>query len=388
MRVETARRNNLVSYAIRDIVLEAKGIEKQGTSMVYMNIGDPGPFGFRPPQHILDTIIESFNKNYFGYAPSEGDPELVTEIAKFEGVQENDVFVTTGLTEGIDFLFHTLLDPGHNIILPSPTYPLYITKGRVYSGNERYYDCDNYWEPHIDSLRKNINEFTSALVLINPNNPTGAVYSRRRVQDIIDVAGEFRLPIISDNAYEMMVFDGECPDIRKLHKDVPLIIGGSLSKNFMFPGARVGWLAFHGEGMDKLRNSTQKLCNQRLSVNWQMQRGAIAALRKGKDHIKPFNEELRKRRDFIVKRINEIEGLSLSPPKGAFYAFPKVDSNKWKSDWEFCRELLKYGVVTVPGSGFSPVLNELYFRIVLLPHPEKIDQAFNNIEKMMKDNKA
>ena len=186
----------------------------------------------------------------------------------------------------------------------------------------------------------------------------------------------------------MMVFDGECPDIRKIHKDVPLIVGGSLSKNFMFPGARVGWLAFHGEGMEKLRNSTQRLCNQRLSVNWQMQRGAISALRKGKDHIKPFNEELRKRRDFIVKRINEIEGLSLSPPKGAFYAFPKVDSNKWKNDWEFCRELLKYGVVTVPGSGFSPVLNELYFRIVLLPSPEKIDQAFNNIERMMKDNKA
>lgn len=385
MEVRHSTRNNLVSYPIRDIVLEAKAIEKAGTRMIYMNIGDPAAFGFGPPQHILDAAREALGKGLTGYAPSEGDPELRKEIAASEGVTEGDTFVTAGLSEGIDFLFHSLLDPGHNIVLPSPTYPLYITKERIYYGTENYYDCDAGWEPDAESLRKSINERTSAIVLINPNNPTGAVYSRKSVQEIIDVAGEFHLPVISDNAYDMMVFDGECPDIRKVHKDVQLIVGGSLSKNFLYPGARVGWLAFHGDSMGKLKEGIQKLCNQRLSVNWEMQKGAVAALRGNKGHIESFNHELRKRRDYIVKRISETDPLSMSPPKGAFYAFVRVESRKWKTDWQFCRELLRHGVVTVPGSGFSSALKGLYFRIVLLPPIDQLGEAFGRIEKMMNE---
>ena len=381
MAVHVSTRANLVSYPIRDIVLEAKALEKQGTEMIYLNIGDPAPFGFRPPQHIIDAVKAALDSNHSGYAPSQGDPELIQAAAEHEGVAPEDIFITSGLSEGIDFLFQAMLDSGHNILLPSPTYPLYITKTRLNYGTENFYE--SLENPDPDSLRKNITDLTQAIVIVNPNNPTGAVYSRSAVQELIDIAGEHSLPLIADNAYDMMAFDGEYPDLRKMHKDVPLIVGGSLSKNFLYPGSRVGWLAFHGNGMGNLKDAIQRLCNQRLSVNWEMQKGAVAALKGPKDHIQQFNAELLKRRAVVEKRIQEISNLSLSTPRGAFYAFPKIENGHWKDDWAFCRDLLKEGVVTVPGKGFSSQLDGHYFRMVFLPQPEKLDEAFNRIERLM-----
>ncbi|MBU0532977.1 aminotransferase class I/II-fold pyridoxal phosphate-dependent enzyme [Candidatus Micrarchaeota archaeon] len=382
--IETSMRSELVSYPIRDIVQAAKKYEKQGTDMIYLNIGDPAPYGFRPPQHILDAAADALKQNYSGYAPSEGDHELKETIAEFEKVAPEDVFVTAGLSEGIDFLFQALLDPGRNFLLPVPTYPLYLTKERISYGTVEFYDCDDTNEPDLDSLRKNINEFTKALVVINPNNPTGAVYSRKTIEGIINIAGEYKLPIIADDVYDQMVFDGEITPLRRISKDIPVVSGNSLSKNYIYPGARAAYLAFFGEGWDKIKDATQRLCNQRLSVNWEMQRAYIAAIKGPHDHIKKFNEELKIRRDLMVKRVNEIEGLSISPPRGAFYAFIGVEG-PWKTDKEFVYELLKTGVVVVPGSGFIPkATDKKYFRMVLLPKPEQIDEAFNRIDKFMK----
>ncbi len=378
--VRVSVRSGLVSYAIRDIVLEAKRLEKQGTRMTYLNIGDPAPFGFKPPQHVLDAAREALGQNLSGYCPSRGDPELVEAAAKSEGVSGEDIFITSGMSEGIDFLYQAMLDPGHNILLPSPTYPLYITKTRLSYGGEAFYGCVN--EPDTDDLRRKVNDRTVGIVMINPNNPTGAVYPRSKVQEVVDIAGEYGLPIISDNAYDMLVFDGEYPDIRKMHKDVPLIVGNSLSKNFIYPGARVGWLAFHGEGFDNLKDAVMRLCNQRLSVNWEMQKGALAALNGPKGHIEDFKSALRKRRDLVEKRIRGIPGLELAKPRGAFYAFPRVEG-PWKNDWEFCRALLKEGVVTVPGSGFSSELGAKYFRLVFLPTPEVLEEALSRVEGLM-----
>src|SRR5208283_2305250 len=157
--VEPSKRSELVSYPIRDIVQEAKKIEKQGTQMIYLNIGDPAPFGFRPPQHILDAAAQALTQNYSGYAPSEGDPELRQAIAKYEKVAPEDVFVTSGLSEGIDFLFQALVDPGRNILLPTPTYPLYLTKERLSYGTVEFYGCDANFEPDLDSLRKSVTKY-------------------------------------------------------------------------------------------------------------------------------------------------------------------------------------------------------------------------------------
>jgi len=382
--IEPAVKSELVSYPIRDIVQEAKALEKKGTRMVYLNIGDPAPFGFRPPQHILDAAAAALKQNYSGYAPSDGDPELKQTIAEYERVTPEDVFVTSGLSEGIDFLFQALVDPGHNILLPTPTYPLYLTKERISYGTVDFYGCDENYEPDLDSLRRNINKYTKAILVINPNNPTGAVYSRKTLQGIIDIAGEAKLPIISDDVYDKLVFDGEIAHMRDMCKDVPVVCGNSLSKNYIYPGARVGYLAFHGQGWDKMKDAVQKLCNQRLSVNWEMQRAYIAAIKGPHDHIAKFNSELLKRRDTLVKRVKAIPELSMAPPKGAFYAFIKVEGDAWKTDTEFVRGLLKEGVVVVPGSGFAPTMEGKAFRVVFLPKPEQLEQAFDRIEKFMK----
>lgn len=381
--IEPSKKSDLISYPIRDIVQEAKQLEKSGIKMSYLNIGDPAPFGFRPPNHILEAVSEALKQNYSGYAPSEGDPQLRETVAKFEKVAKEDVFITAGLSEGIDFLFQAMLDPGRNILLPSPTYPLYLTKERINYGTIDFYDCDKNFEPDPESIRKNINKHTKAILIINPNNPTGAVYSRKTLQSIIDIAGEFKVPIISDDVYDQMVFDGSITNMRDLAKDVPVVCGNSFSKNYLYPGARVGYLAFHGEGWGSVKDAIQRLCNQRLSVNWEMQRGYMAAINGSKDHISKFNSELKIRRDIVVKRVNEIDGLSVAPPKGAFYAFIKVDNYK-KSDWEFVRGLLKEGVVVVPGSGFAPKLDGAYFRLVFLPKPDQLENAFDKIEKYMK----
>ena len=381
--VEPSKKSELVSYPIRDIVQEAKVLEKQGKGMIYLNIGDPGPFGFRPPQHVLDAVHDALKQNYSGYAPSEGDPDLRNAVAQYEGVGQKDVFIVNGLSEGVDFLFQALVDPGRHILLPSPTYPLYLTKQRISFGSEVFYTCDEKWEPDLDDMRKKINKYTKAILVISPNNPTGAVYPRKTLQEIVNIAGEHNLPIISDDAYEMLVFEGEKVNLRELHKDVPLVSGNSLSKNYIYPGARVGYLAFHGGRWDKVEDAIQRLCNQRLSVNWEMQRAAIAAIRGSKDHVEKFNHELKKRADLLKKRINEIDGLSMAAPRGTFYAFIKVEAKHWKNDWAFVRALLKEGVVVVPGSGFSSLLDGVYFRIVFLPSLEKLGDALDRIGKFM-----
>jgi aspartate/methionine/tyrosine aminotransferase len=385
--IEASSRSELVSYPIRDIVQEAKKLEKQGIKMIYLNIGDPAPFGFRPPQHILDAAAEALKQNYSGYAPSEGDPDLRKTVAEYEKVAPEDVFITSGLSEGIDFLFQAMVDPGRNILLPVPTYPLYLTKERISYGTVELYDCDENFEPDLDSIRKNINKYTKAILTINPNNPTGAVYSRKTLQGIIDIAGEHGLPIISDDVYDQMVFDGEATHMRDICKDVPVVCGNSLSKNYIYPGARVGYLAFHGEGWGQMKDAVQRLCNQRLSVNWEMQRAYIAAIKGPHDHIREFNAELKKRRDLLVKRVKGIEGLSIAPPKGAFYSFIRF-GGPWKSDLEFVRGLLKQGVVVVPGSGFAPKMDGHHFRLVFLPKLEQLDEAFDRIEKYMQDAKT
>lgn len=388
--IDPSKKSELVSYPIRDIVQVAKSVEKKGIPMIYLNIGDPGAFGFHPPVHILNAVKQALDQGYTGYAPSDGDPELKAAIARYEGVQPGDVFITNGLSEGVDFLFQALVDPGRNILLPSPTYPLYLTKQRISFGSEVFYQSDEEWIADTDDLRKKINPFTKAILVVSPNNPTGAVYPRKVLQDIVNIAGEFKLPIISDDAYEHLVFEGEKVNLRTLCKDVPLVSGGSLSKNYIYPGARVGWLAYHGTRWDKVKDATQRLCNQRLSVNWEMQRGGIAALNGSLDFLDAFNGELKKRRDLLVKKVNEIDGLRMPTPRGAFYALVEVEpeyAKKWKSDKDFVLDVIHQGVVVVPGSGFvgSELRSRMFFRIVFLPGLDQIDTAMDRIEKVLKN---
>ncbi|OIO21407.1 hypothetical protein AUJ17_03525 [Candidatus Micrarchaeota archaeon CG1_02_47_40] len=387
-QVALAKRVSHISYEIRDIVRKAREVQKTGKKIIWMNIGDPNQYGFSPPVHITRAIHEALNDpKYSGYCPSEGDPELREAVAKAQETEKSRVFITSGLSEGIDFLFQSLLNPGDNILLPSPGYPLYNTKSRVLGGRDNFYCCSEDYLPSPEDIRKKINEKTRAIVVINPNNPTGAVYPRSLLQEIANIAGEHNLPIIADEIYDHLVLDG-APSInlRSLTKDVPLISGNGISKNFLYPGARVGWLAFSGEGTDALEGAIQKFCNQRLSVNWEMQRGALAAITTSPTHLEETHRQLLLRRDSFMKGISSIPSLHCPIPHAAFYTFVKVNSPKFRTDKEFVYSLLdETGVLVVPGSAFSPTLNGNYFRATFLPPPEEITEAFEKMGKFLKE---
>lgn len=389
MAIVLADRVESISYEIRDIVARARKVQATGKKIHWFNIGDPNQFGFAPPEWVTSAIIAALHEpKYSAYCPSEGDPELRAAVAKIEGVSPDYVTIHSGLSEGIDFLFQALVNPGENILLPSPSYPLYNTKLRVSGGTDNYYQTDKDFIPIPEDIRGKINAKTKALVIINPNNPTGAVYPRSVLQEIVDIAGEFGVPIIADEIYDRMVFDGGgMTNLRSLTKELPLISGNGISKNFIYPGSRVGYLALHGEGMDPLRDALVKLCNQRLSVNWEMQRGALAAFTMPTSHLEKTRSLLRARRDIIYKGLNGIPGITCAKPMASFYSFPKVETDKFKDDRQFVYSLLEEtGVLVVPGASFSPVLPGKFFRLVFLAPPEELQEAMGKIESFMKKN--
>ena len=360
-----------------------------GKKIHWFNIGDPNQFGFTPPPWITDAIMAALkDPKYSAYCPSEGDPELRAAIGKIEGVPSDYVTIHSGLSEGIDFLFQALVNPGENLLLPSPSYPLYNSKLRVNGGLDNYYQSDANFIPDTGDLRKKVNSRTKAIVVINPNNPTGATYPRKVLQEIVGIAGEHKLPIIADEIYDKMTIDEDHSiNLRDLAGELPLISGNGLSKNFVYPGSGVGYLAFHGNGIEPLRDAIVKLCNSRLSVNWEMQRGALAAFTMPMSHLQKVRQELRERRDIIYKGLNGIQGISCAKPTAAFYSFPKIESGKFKDDREFVYSLLEEtGVLVVPGSAFSPVLPGKYFRLVFLASPEELQEAIGKIDGFMRKN--
>ena len=387
MAVVLADRVESISYEIRDIVARARKVAATGKKIHWFNIGDPNQFGFRPPEWITNAIIDALHDpKYSAYCPSEGDPDLRAAVAKIEGITPDYVTVHSGLSEGIDFLFQALVNPGDNVLLPSPSYPLYNTKLHVTGGTDNYYQTDADFIPDTEDLRKKVNPKTKAIVVINPNNPSGATYPRAVLQEIVSIAGEHKLPIIADEIYDKMTIDEDHSiNLRTLTGELPLISGNGLSKNFVYPGSRVGYLALHGEGMDPLRDALVKLCNQRLSVNWEMQRGALAAFTMPMSHLEKTRSELRKRRDIIYKGLNSIGGITCAKPTAAFYSFPKVETSRFKDDREFVYTLLEEtGVLVVPGSAFSPVLPGKFFRLVFLASPEELQEALGKMEGFMR----
>ena len=375
-----AERMKLVSYPIRDIVMEAKREEASGKEMIYLNIGDPGAYGFAPPEIISEKVKEALSMHLSGYAPSEGDAELRKAVANLEGCEPNDVFVTCGLTEGIEYFIQAFIGKGETLLLPNPTYPLYITKADVFEAKTAYYKHDKNGEIDLEGLERSIIG-AKAMVIINPNNPLGSVYSKKNLSRVVEICASHGVPIFYDGSYDKLIFD-EYVDFRKIAKGkVPFVYGSSLSKVFLYPGARVGWVAFHGDGWGRIKDAYFRLCNQRLSVNWEFQKATAVAIL-DESHLPQLKQTLVERRDALVKATAGMP-LEYPIPKGAFYAFMKLTSGKWKSDWEFVRAAIKQGVVFVPGSGFGKQEDGAYFRTTFLPEPEIIRNAFEKIEKII-----
>jgi len=377
-------RMNVVSYPIRDIVMEAKREEAKGRKMIYLNIGDPPQYGFEPFRVIADRVKTSLDESWKGYAPSEGDEEFRKTVAKIEKCRPEDVFAVAGLTEGIDFFFHAFIGFGEKVLLPNPVYPLYLSKAKQFEGDSIFYRHDEDGQIDAAHLAKKI-EGAKAMVIINPNNPLGSVYSEKNLAEVVKLCAEHDVPIFYDGSYDQLILEGKQVDFRKVARDkIPFIYGSSLSKDFSYPGARMGWVTFHGDKWSEVKNAFFLLCNQRLSVNWEYQKAAAAALVHPSfpAHIADMKKKLVERRDTFVKMARKLP-LSFPVPKGAFYAFMKIETPKWKKDVQFVRAALKEGVVFVPGSGFGRQEDGVYFRSTFLPEPHIIEEAFAKIKRIL-----
>ena len=380
-----------VEYAIRDVVSSATELEKQGKHIDYLNIGDPVQYGFQPPDNVKNALIKAIKQGENYYAPSEGLLELRKEIAKKENIKglsvgAEDILVTNGISEGLDMVISSIVEEGDEVLLPGPYYPPYASYVRLRGGTPVEFAVDlKNSTPDIDDIRSKITSKTVAICLISPNNPTGVVFNEKALKQVVDIANEHNLYIICDEIYDQIVFDEKFVGIGKVAGDSPVILLNGFSKVHLMTGWRIGYIAFNNSPqLDSIRENLPKLARVRICSNYPVQYAAIESLRGPQEYISYFVSELKKRRDLVIKRLNSMPGLSCSNPKGAFYAFPKIEHNKYDSDKEFVMELLKSkGVLTVHGSGFGTKYGSGHFRLVFLPDLEILDTALDKIEEFV-----
>jgi tyrosine/nicotianamine family aminotransferase len=396
--IRASKRSQGISYAIRDVVLPARELEKKGNKILHLNIGDPNKYDFDTPKHMKDALYEAALNGLNGYAPSEGYLELRQAIINREQERNNvsydvdDICVTTGVTESLQILLEAQLDPNDELLIPGPTYPQYQLITRVNDALPIPYRCleDEGWQPDVDQIRKKISNRTKGIILINPNNPTGALYTRSIIKEIIDIAGEYNIPVVSDEIYDDLTFSEKQIATASFAKDVPVITFNGFSKVYLVPGWRMGYVMFHQESgeLDNIQDAFMRIARSRLCANSVCQQACIAALKGPQDHILEVNNKLKERRDFAYKRLNEIPGISTAKPEGAFYIFPKIEAMKekiWKTDKEFVLDLLhETNVLVVHGSGFCSTYGKNHFRAVILPPMETLELAFDKMESFMK----
>ena len=380
-----------VEYAIRDIVLAARKVEQSGMKVDYLNIGDPVQFGFQPPDNVKQALINSINKGENYYSTSEGLLELREEIAKKENakglsISADDVLITNGVSEGLDMVISSIVEEGDEVLLPGPYYPPYASYVRLHGGVPVEFSVDlNNSTPDIDDIKSKITSKTVAICLISPNNPTGVVFNENALKKLVDIANEHNLYIICDEIYDQIIFDDKFVGIGKVAGDSPVIILNGFSKVHLMSGWRIGYIAFNrSPQLEELREHLPKLARVRIATNLPIQYAALESLRGSQNYINDFVSEMKKHRDLVVKRLNDMPGLSCSNPKGAFYAFPKIEDNRFGSDKEFVTKLLESkGVLTVHGSGFGEKYGSGHFRLVYLPSLDILDSAMNKIEEFV-----
>jgi alanine-synthesizing transaminase len=380
-----------VEYAIRDIVSAATKLEKQGKKIQYLNIGDPVQYGFQPPENVKNALINSIKNGENFYAPSEGLLELRQAIAQKENnkglsVSAEDIVVTNGVSEGLDMVISSIVEEGDEVLLPGPYYPPYASYVRLHGGIPVEFAVDlNNSTPDIDDIRSKITPKTIAICLISPNNPTGVVFNEKALKELVDVANQNNLYIICDEIYDQIVFDEKFVGIGKVAGNSPIILLNGFSKVHLMSGWRIGYIVFNNSpSLEPLRKNLPKLARVRISTNLPIQHAALESLRGPQEYISKFVSELKTRRDLVVKRLNSMPGLSCSNPKGAFYAFPKIEESKFNSDKDFVMNLLNSkGVLTVHGSGFGTKYGSGHFRLVFLPDLDSLDSALDKIEEFV-----
>jgi alanine-synthesizing transaminase len=396
MKLDITPRATNLQYAIRDIVTIARQYEKQtGEKPLYLNIGDPIAYDWKTPQFMTDALCKAAQDGWNGYSPSEGEPALRNAAAEKEkrvngiDVDPNRMIVTAGVSEAIQFLTGALIENGAELLLPGPSYPPYISYVKFFGGKPIAYRTieEDDWNPDTDDLRRKVSDKTVAILVINPNNPTGSVYNEKTLKEIVNIAGEFGLPIISDEIYDQLTYDEKQISMARIADDVPIIGFNGVSKVYLAPGWRVGYAYFHDTNseLNPLYEAMMRQARVRICLNATSQIAAIAALQSDGSHLVEIMRRMRSRRDLIHKRLNDIDSLSTRLPEAAFYILPKIDlRGRWTDDTEFVKDVLREtGVVFVPGSGFDAEYGASHFRSVFLPPFEIIEEAMDRLEKFM-----
>jgi alanine-synthesizing transaminase len=390
--VLAATRLEHVRYAIRDVAVLAEEVARKGHEILPLNIGDPLQFDFRTPPELIEAVARAMHDGHNGYAPSVGVPEALEAIrreAHRKGIRNvQSVFVTQGVSEAVDLCLGALVNPGENVLTPCPEYPLYWAVLAKLGAELNTYALDESsgWEPDLDDMARRITPHTRAVVVINPNNPTGAVYSRQVIEGIAELAREHSLVIFADEIYDKLTLEGDHVSLASLAPDVPVITFGGLSKAYLAPGWRVGWGIASGDAsaLRPYLDGVYKLLRSRLSANHPEQYAIGPALDGPQDHLPDVLDKLRVRRDLTVQFANSTPRLSCVPPRGAFYAFPRLDIPD--NDEEFVRDLLREKhVLLVHGSGFGQPPGTRHFRIVFLPDEATLQRAYRAIGEFLRE---
>jgi aspartate/methionine/tyrosine aminotransferase len=386
--IPVAARVNRFSYAIRNIVAAAKAVEARGTRVRYLNIGDPVAFGFKTPDHLVEAATRAMRDGHNGYLPSPGIPEARQAVAddySARGIPTSPdrVLITTGTSEAIELALSALVDEGEEVLVPNPTYPLYTAVLAKLNATPRYYRTDPHrdWLPDLEHLRSLITAKTRVLVVIDPNNPTGAIYPAAVRRGLLELAEEHGLTVLADEVYGDIGFEGSVPFLGTLDRDAPVISLSSLSKAYLAPGWRAGWLVVGGTPrLDTALAAIKKLADGRLCSPGPMQYAVTAALTGDRSHQAAFRAALAERGRLTASALSAIPGMQCVAPRAAFYAMPWVTLPPGRTDEEYVLELLREtGILVVHGSGFGLPASGGFFRVVFLANPSELTAIYADI---------
>ncbi len=390
---------NNVLYDVRGpVVDEANRMSDAGIHILKLNIGNPAPFGFRAPEEVVYDIRRQIADSE-GYSDSKGlfsARKAIMQYAQLKNIPNvdiADIYTGNGASELINLSMQALLDSGDEILIPSPDYPLWTATATLAGGTPVHYICDEQsdWNPDIADMEKKITPKTKAIVIINPNNPTGALYSKEVLEQIVELARRHQLMIFSDEIYDRLVMDGEEHiSIASLAPDLFCVTFSGLSKSHMVAGFRIGWMILSGnkriakdyiEGLNMLSN--MRLCSNVPAQS--IVQTALGGYQSVKNYVVPGGR-VYEQRDFVYKALNDIPGISAVKPKAGFYIFPKIDVKRFNitNDEQFALDLLKEKrVLIVHGRGFNWSEPD-HFRIVYLPRVEVLEEAMTNIADFLK----
>ncbi len=387
-----------VLYDVRGpVVEEAARMEAQGMNILKLNIGNPAPFGFRTPDEVVYDMSRQLT-DCEGYSDSKGlfaARKAIMQYAQNKDIPNvtiDDIYTGNGVSELIQMCMSALLDSGEEVLVPSPDYPLWTACVTLAGGTAVHYICDeeSEWYPDIEDIKKKITPNTKAIVLINPNNPTGALYPREVLQQIVDIAREHQLMIFSDEIYDRLVFDGEEHiSIASMAPDLFCVTFSGLSKSHMIAGYRIGWMVLSGNkrlGKDYIEGLNM-LSNMRLCSNVPAQsivQTALGGYQSVKSYVVPGGR-IYEQREYVYKALNDIPGVSVVKPKAAFYIFPKLDAKRFNilDDEKFVLDFLKEKkILMIHGGGFNWKQPD-HFRVVYLPQMPVLQKSMEELKDFL-----